>query len=117
MKNEELLRMRVFRKFRSGRRQSSKASEEANSLLLSDPNAYPSEGFSIGSWGNESSLSSGSANALYLVTEGCETTSSDDTVTESSSLPRHIEDFEDDSPSDWSSNFHQLPTAPETLPW
>jgi hypothetical protein len=99
--------MRVFRKFRSGRRRSSTASEEANSLLLSDPNAYPSEGSSVGSWGNESSLS-GSANALYLVTEGCESTSSDDTVTESSSLPTHIEDFEDDSPSNWSSNSRNI---------
>lgn len=89
--------MRVFRKLRSGRKRSSTASQEAK-LLLSGPNYYPSEGSSDSSWGNESSLS-GSANPLYLCSD---TASVDDTVTESSSLPTHLEDFEDDSPTNWS---------------
>ena len=88
--------MRVFRKLRSGRQRSSRTSKEASNMLLSDP----SEGSSADSWGNESSTSS-TSNALYLVTEFSETTSSADTVTDASSLPSPIEDFEDDSPTKW----------------
>ncbi len=92
-------------------------------MLLSD-SAYPSEGSSVSSWGEGSSLS-GSANHLFLVTEYHEGTSNDDNVTDVSSLPAHIEDFQDHSPSNWSSSsirnemammMYAHPNSPRPLP-
>lgn len=105
--------MKVFRKIRSGRRRSSKTSQEAN-LLLSD-SAYPSEASSVSSWGEGSSLS-GSANHLFLLTEYNEETSNDETAPATSSMPAHMKTLHNYSPSNFTMMVYSQPESPRPLP-